>query len=848
MESESLSQTQHRRHRHAPLAYESLRQSLSPQPTVIPIEHSPPLPSESTSDVYEQPRRLVHPPGAYQATKPHSLIEPTVRFDESQLALFGAMNSGMMQSLKDDLTVAAGKVTPGVDDSPYIQYAIQALTRDRNNPTSEDDFSDGDFEDDMAGNEPLPQRTSGSTVELGYAVPVALPQSSYPGCRQPRRQGGGHEARPPLAQQQKRSELFVVRPTPPLSPIIQRPVRASRHNALETHAAPLRSSRDVDSKLWIPVTKAMPENFHLNDKNYPPLTYKPRILRPFSMIILMTLCLLMTTSLIFSAVYSDRHAGLVAYPGTIYSGQYFLFRLMPQFIAAIILVYAQSIIATSLRILPFTAMASEDARERYLALFQRLYLSSFLWPRLVGPWQFKMFSAASWLALFTIPLQSAAFTCIFVSGEWIWAPVNGVVWALVAIYSTLIAATAVLMMFWFGKWTGLLWDIRSVGDIIPLMNRSNTTKSYKGKEMPEAGTNLRSQLRDRWFDRLGYWRTDSTQTGGIWYSIGSSGSHTEQDPQVIHAMMGKREIYEPSLESHELAVPNNLTHARYRYLPWCLRDGPVAAFVATTGGLLLALLIISFLPQTRLETGFVPLLSAKPDQAGFSAANFLYSFVPSLLGMLLFLLFQSLDQALRIVQPWGELSKPDGGVASKSIIADYAACLPFQAAWRAARVGHWRVALVSLMATLFLVLPILAGGLFMALTRPDGQVRMYPNIPVYGVLLALLFLYVGSLSALVPLRRQFLLPRSVTCLANIISLCSAEELTQDAAFRAVRCKRDLQTRLGADGTADPRDESVWFFGVVPGKDERRLSVRRMKRFTEKISGGRLMRTNVGSMV
>jgi hypothetical protein len=595
----------------------------------------------------------------------------------------------------------------------------------------------------------------------------------------------------------------------------------------------------------------MRENYYPNDKAYPPLTYKPRMIRPFSMMILMTLCILMIAGLVTAVVYSDRNTGLTDYPGTIYSGEYFLFRILPQLLAAVILIYAQAMQATSLRILPFLSMASEDARSRYLALFQRLYLSTYLWPTLSGPWQIKFFNVATWLALFTIPLQSAAFTCVFHGEEWIWASVQGVLWTLVVLYIILVAATAVLMVFWFGKWTGLVWDVRSIGDLVPLLNRSNTTHSYKGKEFSEAGHNFKNQLRDRWFDRLGYWRTEDMQKGGIWYTIGTSGSpsHADQDPRLMREVLGNNEKrashYDASLASHELAVPTNLSYERYRYLPWCLRNAVIIPYAAVASVLLLVLLIVSFLPQTRLEAGFRPLLPARPGDSAFSAANFLYSFLPSLLGMFLFLGFQSLDLALRNVQPWGELSRPDGSVARKSILADYASCLPLQAPWHAARLGHWRVCITSLMSTLFLAIPILAGGLFMALTRKsDGQVRMFPSIPVYGVLLAFLFLYVGCLTIVLPRRGQYCLPHSVTSLADIISFCSAEELTQDAAFRAVRSRSDLHARLGSDSTADPRDESVWFFGVVPGKDEKRLSVRRMRRFTEKLTMKRPMRSMV----
>lgn len=840
--------------------------SFPPSPTRTPGD------SPSDSDIYgperhhhqsqpPQPQRAFHQP--QQHSRLPSAAAPAVRFDEAQLAVLSA-GAPPMSGLKDALAIAASRVTPGVDDTPYIQYAIEALTR-RRNPSAEDDFSDdeGDYEDGMGAGYGRPDSRRAPDEEMGMgfggAAPVPQPRSTYAGDREPRRLSAERAppARLPVEEPptKRKEDFLVIRPTPPLAPPpsqhVQQP--AAPEQIPPPNVRPTTAANESDQ--WVPVTKIMRENYYPNDKTYPPLTFKPRILRPFSMLILMAMCILMIAGLIASAVYSDQNNGLTEYPGSIYNGQYFLFRILPQLLAAAILLYAQAIQATSMRILPFVSMASEDARQRYLALFQPLHPSTFLFPRLSGPWQLKVFSVSTWLMLFTIPLQSGAFTCIFDASGWIWGSVQGIAWALVVLYIVQTIATALLMVFWFGKWTGLVWDMRSIADLIPLLNRSNTTHSYKGKAFASGGRGFKNQLRDRWFDRLGYWRTEDMQTGGIWYAIGASGSpsHADQDPRALRDMLSGTNRpgshAGASLASHDLAVPTNLSHenARYRYLPWCLRSAVLVPFAALTSILLLVLLIISFLPQTRLESGFRPLVQARPGDSAFSAANFLYSFIPSLLGMLLFLAFQSLDLALRTVQPWGELSsRPEGSIARKSILADYAACLPFQAPLRAARLGHWRVCVTSLMSTLFLAIPVLAGGLFMALTRlRDGQVLMFPSIPVYGVLLAFLFLYVGCLTLLLPRRRQFRLPHAVVTLADVISFCAADELAHDAAFRSVRSADDLRTRLGADRAADPRDESMWFFGVVPGKDERTLSVRRVRRFTEKLT---LKRSSTRSMV
>ncbi|PFH57197.1 hypothetical protein XA68_15393 [Ophiocordyceps unilateralis] len=707
----------------------------------------------------------------------HVALDPLGNWDEAELTMAAATNATRMGLLKDELDVIAGKITPGVDDTPYIQYALEALTRD----------------------------------------PENIPQGDWDNRRL-----ASYRAPPHVATDEERAIVPATHSRP--VPNLQRDAGHEGAASGRSEEARSPSSPGAHLRHWIAVDKDMLPTIDPRGTTYPPLTFKPRILRPLSTAALLILCLLMMTAYIFSNRYSQNNLGLTPYPGSIYSGQYFVFRILPPLVAAVILIHSQCILTASIRILPFTNMAREDPRERYLALFQRLYPKSFLLPHLVGPWQLALFDMATWLAVLTVPLQSAAFTCIYVRDGWIWAPSQGVAWALVGLYGLLGASTAVVTVFWLRQWTGLRWDVRSIADVMTLVSRTNTMHSYGRRAVLEPGSDFKTELRDRWFDRLGYWQTGDVLAGGVWHTIGTSAMAPRQgDGDLI-----RRGSYDVSMGSRDFANPSS------RHLPFGLRDEPLVGFVMVTGGLLAALIIVCFLPQTRLDAGFAPLLSAGPNQAAFSAANFVYSFVPALLGMVLFLLFQSVDQSLRMVQPWGSMAGPEGATASRSLLADYPACLPLQSAWRALRNGHWRAAVTSLMAVLSAAIPVLAGGLFMALTSPNGQVLMFPSMPVLGVLLALLLLYVGNLCLLVPRRRQFLLPHEVDSVAAIISLCSADDVVADGAFGVASSRSDVVARLGAG--KDAREETVWFLGLSPGKDEQRPSVRRWRRFTERARG------------
>ncbi|KAM3544945.1 hypothetical protein BM221_010328 [Beauveria bassiana] len=809
---DSDSTVRHRLEQHHNSSSTPSPHSLSPQPTLTRRNIPPPSPLTSSPDLYGPDRshiftRLL----SRRATQPER-TSPGVRFDQTQLPMFAAVGGpAPMSGLKDELALAAGKVTPGVDDAPYIQYALSALTRDRSyDAKTQPHYS--------------PQTASEYFTHLRRTNTVGeVPSRHLPAVSMPDPAYTRHDA--PVRPTSARLGAHSPFPAP-----IHAPVPGARDSpALSIPIGDAWDIKDPSSAHWVAVTENMRQSLDPHGRTYPPLTYKPSILRPFSMMILMALCLGMTAALIFCVQYSTHHHGLTPYPGSIYTAQFFLFRILPQLLGAVILIYAQSIVNTSMRILPFASLASEDPQQRYLALFTNLYPKSLLYPQLVGPWQIMLFDLATWLALFSVPLLSASFTCIHKSIGWVWAPVPVVVWILVALYALIILSTAIVMVFWFGKWTGLSWDVRSIGDLLPLLNRSNAISSFDPHNLSGSRHDFQTDLRDRWFDRLGYWRSGDMITGGVWYSIGAVGARGN-DAKVL---AGIRQESDPktSMDSDSTAAPGNWRRVHERYLPMCIQFLPLIMYTVLCTLLVVALLLVSFLPQTRIDNGFRPLLAARPGNNAFSAANFLYAFIPSVMGMLVWLFFQPIDMALRRLQPWADLSQLDGATASRSILADYAACLPLQVTWKAARNGHWRVALLSLMAQAFVAIPVLGGGLFMALSREDGQVRMYPSMPVFGMLVAFLLLYVGCLSLAVPRRAQFELPRPVTSIAAIMSLCSARELTQDSAFRSVRSRQDLEGRLGVG--RDPREETVWFYGVVAGRDEHRVSVRRMQRYTEK---------------
>ncbi|KAI1343386.1 hypothetical protein F5Y15DRAFT_232593 [Xylariaceae sp. FL0016] len=829
--------------------------SSESQQTVIPYAPTPPgypsrpsLPSDQ--EIYGPDRYYGHPP-----TFPnHALFPPvspsptpTIQFNPAQAIMASQRDPLAGRDFKDELARAAGVVTPGVDDGPYIRYALEALTRPQ---------------DDSRG---LPE----STASEIYDTPI-LPQHQIIHQQNP----DVHIYRPPPTHQ------------PPLqhsqTPVAQRmPAGRSSHSdssSLSITAEELLRQRrqrrkelknmfpeddfihqhgfdfDVEDlpplqEYWDPappldverspprtvdVWQAQPDDCSNDDLGgaqqhfAPPLTHKPWVLRPQSLVLLMILCVLMITALIFCGVYSIGRNGFTSYDDTIYGGQYFLFRILPQLFGAILLVYAQSVVAAAFRVLPFSAMASDNRHERRNAVFLPMYAKTFLWPQLVGPWNLWVPTFIVWVINITIPLLSGLFTVVLVDGSWVWHTVQGIVWTLVALYMCLLLSIIVLFVYWRKRRTGMMagWDIRTIADIIFLVSQSNSLAQYRGLETMTSRQRMKQAL-DGTAERLGYWFTPEAPDNYTFYGIGVATTTEDLEGEKLNNQHSTRHRREEQMGvTSDAEGLMDSPSVRYRYLPWCFRDSQIISFVAVAAALLIALITVSFMPSTDLRDGFLPKLSAGPITGSFSPADFLYAFLPSLLGMLLFLGFQSLDMTLRILIPWGELARPEGSRAETSLLLDYATCLPWEATYKAIRLRHWRVAFITGLSPLFILLPVLAGGLFMALTPPSGIVYMYPNMAAFGIILALLSLYLFALISLIPQRRRRLaLPHAVTCLAEVISFVCNEQLRTDAAFDFERIGAHYDLRGTLDVGKDQERQGRWTFSRGMGGDER-LGIKR----------------------
>jgi len=864
--------------------------------TVIPYAPSPPeaptFPSvPSDEEIYGPERysgyyRHYVPPSYYASSTPGPSLPSVVQFPPPAQLPFamGSMQPTdplVHRDFKDDLARAAGVVTPGVSDVPNIRYALEALTGRRNDDTdsSEDVYLSRhqiipQFSVNVTQPPPVrqsqvadvvhqqeevlpipdnwpvpPSSTPGTPLVSDTIIPTRIEQqrASFP----PQEQQTQQQPQQPQQQPQQRIEesnpyqrrldqiaqyfnhavaLHERGPAPPIEP----PNHNHNHNPPRTVDV-WRAQPDTA------ITRQGLEAQGLKNANVPPpLTHKPWILRPASLLLLAGLSVLMIAALVFSAVYSIGRNGFTAYGGSITSGQYFVFRVLPQLVGAAVLIYAQCVIAAMFRVYPFSAMASEDRRERRGAVFLPLYTTkTFLFPQLFGPWNVWVPTLVVWLANFSIPLLSSLYTVVLVDGRvWTWSTVQGVAWTLVALYVALLLATVVLFAFWRTRRTGMVetWDVKSIADVIFLVAQSNSLPRYRGLETAATRKKMRDVLEGGGStpERLGYWTTPEVPENGVFWGIGVPTTEEDLENEKWDRRERDRASHpatpagEEDLEKGQREEP---WAVRHRYLPWCFRDSPIILSVVAGTSLLIALIAVSFVHSTDLRQGFLPHLSAAPLPGAFSPADFLYAFVPSLIGMVLYLCFQSLDTTLRVLAPWGELAREEGSRAETSLLLDYTACyLPWEATFKAVRHKHWRVAFITFLSPLFILLPVFGGGLFMALTPPTRIVRMYPNIPIFALIVAFLILYVVGLMSLVPRRNKYRLPHAVTCLAEIVSFCCNEQLRTDEAFDQARSVKRSWFKGALDCGKDWHRQGRWTFGAGRSGDER-LGIKRFSRYT-----------------
>lgn len=659
--------------------------------------------------------------------------------------------------------------TPGMDTTPYIRFAIDQLTRD----------------EEVRGSRMYPQGHEDATV---VSDEEPEDEADYPVERIVSDESLGYMAQDAKTNQRLSRHI---------------PHRQSRHipNTMEGAIASKQPHRER--------TPEQPQKdvFITHTTDHAPLNFRPSILRPVWLLLLALLCALMLAALVFCAVYSNRTNpfGLWDYDD-FGDNRYFVFQYLPTLLGALILLWVIQVQIALQRIVPFIAMASDRYHQRSEAIFLQLHPLQFLLPRL------EYFRASQplvglcfvefWLFQWTIPLLACSFNVRFDSERrvWRWVSVQGVIWTVIALYILqLLALFKVLAIV--RKPTGLRWDPRSLADIITLLERSNITSDYAGAETftKRDFANLKGRS-----DRLGYWTT-TRRPQDVFHGIGEAGAPTRRysiEDGRIREKGGER-TYPDEAAMRRSHRPSDFSirmdirspSVRLRYLPWYMRSSSVLLWIVSTLVLLTAFFVLSFV-NSAVRLGFLPQVFARTNRAGFSASNFLYSFIPALIGHILFLALLSFDYTLRSLRPYISLSSPGGATAESSLLLDYPARLPLSATFAALENQHYQTAILSLVSLVSLAIPILAGGCFWTqFYEAERVVRVAADLPAYYALCFFLAVYALGILCLWPSRRRAALPHRATSLAEITSWVYQSPILTDRAFARPQTKPELVARL-----------------------------------------------------
>ncbi|KAI9374057.1 hypothetical protein BJX61DRAFT_344353 [Aspergillus egyptiacus] len=679
-------------------------------------------------------------------------VDEARQSNEDRGPLLSSYDGARGEAVRD--SYAGRAPTPGMDDSPYIRYAINQLT--------------------CEGQDGEARRSTESVCDVAPTGDLVWDDNL------------GH---------------FVRAVTPPT----------------QTQPQERNPQVSVDPETFVAVEP--PEGNLI----YPSLDFVPVELRPFTLSAIIACVLLMIAGISFSNAWSRDHQGIWGYDGR--SGtRYFVVQFLPQILGILISLLTFIVQAAVYRVMPFAIMASERPLQKVLQGLPVLP-KNFLLPDLAHFFHgeavvgFSLFTI--WLSnLFAVPLLSCFYQVkwFVIDGEggWRWAAVRAVGWTLVAVYSLLAIGLILIMLRFFRAWSGLMWDPVCLADLFAIIQRSNALSDF---EDAETATSVEKLLKARNL-RLGYWQLSQGRHPEIFYGIGETGA-TVANPSLHLAKNRREQLSKVAYDAEARGATGDdlfdiySPTVRYRWAPWFLRRLPVIAWTVIICVLFIAFIAVSFVAG-GVEGGFPPRLPTRPSASAFSASNFLYSFIPALIGNCLFLAWQHIDFFFRALQPYVMLSSPEGASAEQSLLLAYPSLLPLQVTVTATLNKHYKVAWISLISVISGAIPILAGGVFIALTYPDGSIRVRPLMSAFYAIVAFCAVYMVSFLCIWPGRRRYL-PHDISTLADQISFLYQSPLLSDKLLREPRSKTDLVTRLVI---APPGDNEYprYGFGVYIGRD------------------------------
>jgi hypothetical protein len=697
--------------------------------------------------------------------------------------------------------------TPGPHDEQYVRFALDQLTRDEEVRGSRR-YADGNRY--SSTNPPYPVAGGVSRDRVSQDAPVRSNESrrAAPAGIPPHHTRHRSKAEQILGED---PTLFDRSDSPQL------PTRSPRRKSTPQYLGGGPLATPQGPEVFLPCAADASR----------PLNFLPGILRPVQLGIFIALVTLYLAALIFAAVWSVVNTCLWSYTG-FGNGRYFVFNYLPTLLGTILLLWLFQIQIAITRISPFLALSSASQHTRDEGADLPLFQTNFLVPSSLqhfraGQTMLGVFALVAWLQVFTLPLLASGFNVYYLGspeqGGWRWIATQGVIWPAIALYTFLLVATVALLIHLHRlQETGMKWDPRSLADLMVLLERSNAlaVDAELGAETA----------------RVGLWRT-SHRPNEVFHTYGLAGREVrkysledgritekptqQQNSGVLSDIEAQRpdtaisHEKEQERESNEAMLPrrasssSSLNINSMIALPWYLRPVFTSLWAISAVVLLLAFLVVSYLPSTRVAAGFNPSIPAPVNRMGYSGTNFLYSFIPTVIGELCLLTWLSFDLAHRRLAPFfALLTDFEGETAERSLLLSYHADLPFHAPLTAVANAHYRTAWISVVTLLAATLPTLGGGVFWAqFFIPTQSILISAHMPAFYALTVFFTIYALSHLLLLPISHaERRLAHSSSAdhnpaltFADILSLVRHSRVLDDVAFHSPASKIDLVTRL-----------------------------------------------------
>ncbi|KAF2485995.1 hypothetical protein BDY17DRAFT_69234 [Neohortaea acidophila] len=723
-------------------------------------------------------------------------------------------------SVLGDIEREGGGASPDIDDTPYIRFAIDQLTRDEEVKGSRVYPHGGPYDTEEYD---APRQQLDTGVRFVNVPDEEIGHREHKDDGRAAAEVGGLGALAALGLAAREHRTRREDQTHPPTTQWPTPARPFDERAQQgSNPPPLPPPPDNVPNVFIPVS-------NINDRHRP-LDFLPGILRPLQLTLFLLYLLAILALLLLCAVWSLTHDGIFNY-GYFGDAKYFVFEYLPTILGILLFLWLVQIEVAVYRIAPFIAMASESSeRSREEGPLLLLSPKTFFLPYLL---HFRaqqpviaFFMLASWLQIFTIPLIATSFNVRSPNKgaphTFRWLATAGAIWPTIGLYVVLLISVTSLLFWLLAQrrrliGTGLKWDPRSLADLMVLLERSNALTLTQDEELRlDAPT-------------LGYWRT-TRSSNDVFHSYGipnrsarmysvqggrirestyiphepkSRGSGLDEDPGMGREQRHSREKMLPKYPPHFADEEADALATGGRAVPWFLKPIFASLWILLAVLLLLAFLIVSYLSQTRISNGFLPLVPSLVSTLGFSGTNFVYSFVPAAAAMICYLALLDIDYAHRRLKPYTTLLSDSGASADRSLLLSYTAEAPLHITISALSNGHMRIALLSLASLLSLALPILAGGVFFAqFNVPTQRIRIFPEVAAYYALVVFAALYAAAIIIGVfpskgtrTLDRRLPLGNRACTFRDAMQLVRTSRVLDDVAFRAVESRTDLVTRL-----------------------------------------------------